>query len=98
MNKRKSCIKMIFVFAMSAVQTACGNGGQITFDPSMIEHQNNKPAPFSVVPASQALAIESSQTVATGYHAKLQLNPLKGTNLTSVTGHRAQMKFTVRNR
>jgi hypothetical protein len=76
---------------------ACGNGGHIEFTPEYIA-KTKKGAGFNMVPGSQALAIEQGQTFATGYSAKLQLSPIKGTTLSSPSGHTARLKYTVRNR
>lgn len=79
---------------------ACGNGGRINFEPGFGNTQptSNKPTSFSVVPASKALVVEDGKDVSTGYHAKVQLNPVKGLKMTATTGHSATMKYTVRNR
>jgi hypothetical protein len=84
--------------AMAAFSTvACGNGGSINFQPGVLPTFNNRGAATTSVPASSALWIESGKTTANGYHAKVQINPVKGTQLTG-GGYEVKMKHTVRNR
>lgn len=87
----------LLLLLFTSVLPACGNGGHVDFNPEFL-NKPNKPTGFNVVPASRALATESGKTVASGYSAKLQLNPVKGTKLSAGNGYSAQMKFTVRNR
>jgi hypothetical protein len=75
--------------------TACGNGGSINFIDGGSTSQTGISS-FNMVPASQALAVESGKTPANGYHAKLQLNPLKGQALSGSGGYKATMKLTTR--
>jgi len=84
--------------AAALVLAACGNGGSIEFQPPATTPGivNNRGASTSMVPAGVALAIETSQTTATGYHAKLQFNPLKGTQLTG-SGYTLKPKHVTRN-
>lgn len=97
---RKNALKLVKGLAtvMAALSTvACGNGGSINFQPGVIPTTNSSGSSTSLVPASNALWIESGKTVANGYHAKLQINPTKGTSLTA-SGYELKMKHTVRNR
>lgn len=90
---------IIFTFAFTLGLSACGNGGSINFmdeGSSAPPTSTNSVSAFDLVPASQALVIESGKTAANGYHAKLQLNPLKGQTLTAPGGYKANLKFTSR--
>lgn len=84
-------------FLVAFSLSACGNGGSINFNnPGNSNPTNNRGVGVTFVPASQALAIESGKTTATGYHAKLQLNPLQSTELTG-SSYKLKLKHTVRN-
>lgn len=96
----QKCARIVVLFvAMAATLTttvACGNGGSIQFQPGTGPVTNNRGAASSMVPASQALAIESGKTTANGFHAKVQLNFQKGTKVTG-SGYEVELKHTVRN-
>ncbi len=98
-NLAQNLIWVLTAAAALFALVACGNGGSINFQPPATGPGtiNNRGAATTMVPASQALAIESGQTTATGYHAKLQLNPNKGTELTG-SGYNMKLKHTTRNR
>lgn len=87
--------KFILTFAFLSA-AACGNGGRIEFDPGFVAKTSKGPG-FNLVPASNALVVESGKNVSTGYHAKVQLNTVKGTQLTG-SGYAAKLKYTARNR
>lgn len=76
----------------------CGNGGKIAFSNQEPTTSTSKPSSFTYIDASQALVIEDTQTIATGYHGKLQMNSLKGQTMTGPGGYKATIKFTARNR
>ena len=77
--------------------TACGSGGSIDFYAGTRPTSNKGAAATTMVPASLPLAIESGKSTANGYHAKLQFNSVKGTELTG-GGYSLKLKHTVRNR
>lgn len=77
--------------------SACGSGGSIEFFDGTSPAGTPRGVATTMVPASIALAIESGKTTADGYHAKLQLNPRKGRQL-SGGGYSVELKHTTRNR
>lgn len=91
--------RVFAILAVTAFLNACGNGGSISFEPSPTPNPtiNDRGADLTIVPASVALSIESGKTTANGYHAKLQLNPNKGVELTG-SGYTLKMKHATRNR
>jgi hypothetical protein len=93
----QNCARVLALAASALFLVACGNGGSIQFQPSPVPAPLNRGAAITMVPASEALAIESGKTTANGYHAKVQLNFTKGT--TAAAGaYDVQLKHTVRNR
>lgn len=92
---REFCTRLI-LSALFLLTAACGNGGSINFDPGYIARTSKTPG-FTLVQGGRALAVESGKTVATGVHAKLELNSTKGTTLTSGS-YTAKIKYTTRNR
>jgi len=92
MVEPRAPLKLLCLLIAVAPLVACGNGGHVDFAPDS-QTVSEKNAGFNMVPASRALA-----TSATGYSAKLQLNPVAGTDLKAGNGYSARMKFTVRNR
>lgn len=91
-------MRAILWTGLLSLLAACGNGGSINFKNPTQTVVENKPSSFAYVPASQALVIQSGQTIANGYHGKLEYNPIAGQNLTGPGGYKAKIKFTARNR
>ncbi len=87
------CIAAIGIFCLMA----CDNGGKIEFRPDTTPRKRNKGSAVTMVPAGKAIITEFGQTPATGHTAKVQINPVQGTELTG-GGYTLKLKHTVRNR
>lgn len=90
-----------FAIGLAFFCIACGNGGGILFlepsQPSVDPSTGNKTSSFNLIPASQALMVESGKTPANGYHAKMQMTPIGGQKFTAAGGYKAKLKYTTRN-
>lgn len=92
----KFSVRALLLSLISLSLAACGNSGSITFRPEQGVRQS-RGISVTQVPASQAQVVEFGQTYATGHTAKIQINPIKGTELTG-GGYKVKLKHTVRNR
>jgi hypothetical protein len=90
--------RLAFLSFILSFTTACGNGGSVIFAPdAQPSTANSRPTGYTLVPGSQALMLQSGHvSTATGYHAKVQLNSIGGTKMSSPSSHQAVIKFTTR--
>lgn len=92
-------VRLLYIIATALLVSACGNGGSINFHDSSSQEPPasnvNKNAGFNMVDGSRALVIESGKNVGTGYHGKLELNPVGGQKVQG-GGYTGRLKFTTR--
>lgn len=92
-------VRILTITAIALLISACGNKGSINFhDESSQEPADpkiNQNAGFNMVDGSRALIVESGKNVSTGYHGKLELNPMGGQKMTG-GGYSTRLKFTTR--